>query len=574
LYVQEPEDARLVFTVMDDSVVGEGTVVGSTSRKLVELIPRVGADLMDAVKQKVLARIKEKGGGGGDEVKESLAQDWSGSLKLTSKPRKKDKNGQIMAAAAAGAMVAGPAGAAVGGVIGSFYEKGPKGVIDVNISYLPIMDNPTERKQYKFKGGMPGLDWGDLYERYINDTTNNNKSELQQHMGGNDFEFCFFVTHDVTGCACAVYRSLEEKRIVISFRGTCELLDLLTDASITQEAWVLGEDVEDDNIMKVHIGFRKSLESISRRLKELILAAVAPGDDISSYDLIVTGHSLGAALATLFTADVGEYGIDAGRGLPQLAPSEPWFLQLTSTFTKGKSNVDNNAPPPRPKTLRMYNFGSPRVGNDAFVDKFESLVGGGEDGSHGIDEVYRIVNGEDVVARLPRTVNALGLVSVGYEHCGPTVLISTPEEAGGADGSVEPLIWIEGLSDGDCSVRDGTSLTSPLAKGSLLGDIISAVREAEGDSSKSSKDGKDDNGKSPNAKDTGANLLTALKGRFNSFSATDLTSIVGLDKKFVERESKIVQSIFSGEAVGHHMEDQYYIGMGRACELEEGEVGV
>lgn len=38
---------------------------------------------------------------------------------------------------------------------------------------------------------------------------------------------------------------------------------------------------------------RKSLNSISRKLKELILASVAPGDSISDYDLIVTGHSLG-----------------------------------------------------------------------------------------------------------------------------------------------------------------------------------------------------------------------------------------------------------------------------------------
>ncbi len=39
--------------------------------------------------------------------------------------------------------------------------------------------------------------------------------------------------------------------------------------------------------------FRKSLNSISRKLKELILATVAPGDSITDYDLIVTGHSLG-----------------------------------------------------------------------------------------------------------------------------------------------------------------------------------------------------------------------------------------------------------------------------------------
>jgi hypothetical protein len=50
--------------------------------------------------------------------------------------------------------------------------------------------------------------------------------------------------------------------------------------------------------VKVHSGFRNSIDSISRRLKELVLAAVAPGEDLSNYDLLVTGHSLGGALAT------------------------------------------------------------------------------------------------------------------------------------------------------------------------------------------------------------------------------------------------------------------------------------
>jgi len=385
--------------------------------------------------------------------------------------------------------------------------------------------------------------------------------EKHRHLGGNDLEFCFFLTHDVTGCSCAVYRSLEEKRIVISFRGTCELLDLLTDASITQETWVLGENIDDDNAVKVHIGFRKSLESISRRLKELTLAAVAPGDHISDYDLIVTGHSLGAALATLFTADVGEYGIDAGRGLPQLEPSEPWWNALAVKFAPKVEDVVGKAPP-RPGTLRMYNFGSPRVGNDAFVERFESLLG------NGVDEVYRIVNGEDVVARLPRTVNALGFVSVGYEHCGPTALISTPQDTVDGGELGEALIWIEGVSEGDCPVRDGTAITGPLAKGSLIGDIVSAVRDAEGDS-KSSTSNDDGEKQSPIGTEAVAKLASAMQGRLKTFTAADIPSIIGLDKKFVERESKIVQSIFSGEAVGHHMEDQYYIGMGRASDLEE-----
>ena len=53
-----------------------------------------------------------------------------------------------------------------------------------------------------------------------------------------------------------MYRSLEKKLIVVSFRGTCAPKDLITDATITQDAWVEGEDINDPETPKVHAGFR------------------------------------------------------------------------------------------------------------------------------------------------------------------------------------------------------------------------------------------------------------------------------------------------------------------------------
>jgi len=86
---------------------------------------------------------------------------------------------------------------------------------------------------------------------------------------------------------------LEKKLITVSFRGTCAPIDLVTDASIVQTTWVKGVDEEtEEDVPMVHVGFRNSLNSISRRVKELILAAVAPGESLSDYSLVITGHSL------------------------------------------------------------------------------------------------------------------------------------------------------------------------------------------------------------------------------------------------------------------------------------------
>jgi hypothetical protein len=261
LYVQDPKNARLVFTVMDDDVVGKGSPIGSTSRRLSDIFPATRVDdPLTVVKEEVIARMKK-----GEKVDfndtegllKSIAQEWDGSMKLTSKPRKKDKNGQIAAAAAAGAMVAGPAGAAVGGILGSLYEGETRGRVDVKVKYMPIPELPLKREKYKVKGGLEGVMWATLYEKQVERFKKNlPEGAADPHLGGSDLEFCCFVTHDMTGCSCAIYRSLEKKLIAVSFRGTCELVDLVTDASIIQETWVKGEDINDKNAAKVHVGFR------------------------------------------------------------------------------------------------------------------------------------------------------------------------------------------------------------------------------------------------------------------------------------------------------------------------------
>jgi hypothetical protein len=538
LYIQDPANARLVFTLFDDDVVGTGSAIGSVNTPLSKLLPQVGYSqdkVVQQIKEEIIQRL-ERGEIDSKDIDEEVAkavsagvQAWEGVLKLTSKPRIKNKNNQVAMGMAAGAMVAGPLGAAMGGALGTFYEGQIKGSVTLKLRYLPIPSVKVQRTRYNVLGGLPGVDWGDLYEKYLADKTGlaMDSAELGQiNAGGNDLEHCFFINHEETGGCCAVYRSLEKKLIVVSFRGTCATIDLVTDASIVQEPWIEGADPKKEGIPMVHTGFRNSMNSISRRLKELILATVAPGESISDYDMLVTGHSLGAALATLFIADIGEFGIDAGRALPQSEPSDAWWKAVTNTFM-GKEAKDESKKPPRPKSLRLYNFGSPRVGDKLFSEHFDKLLN-----ENKIEQAYRIVNNKDIVARMPRTMRTL---SVDYDHCGSTVLVIEPNQE-----NADKVLWIEGESDDtDCPVRDyDKMLSSPTGEGTLLGDLLGTFK--------------------------GDDSFSKIQKRLSTVTASDITSVIGIDRSFTDREINIMQALFKGDALSNHMEDSYYAAMGRA----------
>jgi Lipase (class 3) len=615
LYVQDPANARLTLSVMDDDRISltskidsatsiTGQPIGSSCKKLKELIPQAGwtqATFIQEMKRRVVHDIQKNGADLAnldDTVQRKMKEIesthflWEGSLPLTSKPRRKDKGGQMWLSAAAGAAIAGPIGAATGAVLANLYESPISGQIHCRVKYTPLpppigddsVSPKAKRNTYIVKGGMPGIDWGTLYSKYQQKfvsseqklasgdfATRSNDDIILSLLNSinmySDLEHCFFVSHRKTGATCAVYRSIRYKFVVVSFRGTCAPIDLITDASLIQETWVQGEDADNQSLSKVHVGFRTSMNSIARRLKELILAIPAPGEKIDQYDMFVTGHSLGGALATLFTADIGQYGIDAGRGLPQLEESEPWWKAVVNSFLSvpGSSDAPSNEPP-RPKSLRLYNFGSPRVGNLPFAELFDALCDEGY-----INQAYRIVNGEDVVARLPRTFNAMIFGNINYEHVGTTVLLTHPDlnSVNNTDDPVTvestissmPCIWIEGESDDkQCPVRDGVRLTSPLAEGTLLNDLFTFTREsfASGgalelnDASKGS------------VLDRISSVVVKVADRMKNLKATDLGTILGIDQSYTDRELRLIQSLVQGKALAHHLEDEYYAGMGRA----------
>jgi len=169
LYVRDPLQAWVVCTLMDEDLYSTDDVIGSVAMKLSDIFPKAtfaksNAVLVGAAKKVLLDKLKTATATKQLDVNTSLVltdndilntivQRWEGVLPLKSKPKKKDKKGQIALGAAVGAYVAGPAGAAVGGILGSFFEEGVRGKLGLHMRYLPIptMDL-SKRKRYEVQG--------------------------------------------------------------------------------------------------------------------------------------------------------------------------------------------------------------------------------------------------------------------------------------------------------------------------------------------------------------------------------------------------------------------------------------
>jgi triacylglycerol lipase len=148
------------------------------------------------------------------------------------------------------------------------------------------------------------------------------------------------------------YMIANQDLVVLAFRGTetYNLRDWMTDFKIRMvEVWGVG---------RVHRGFLAAIDHIW----DEILSTLAKFRN-DNQALLITGHSLGAALATLAAAKLNM------NGLP----------------------VDG-----------LYTFGSPRVGNIAFAEWFNADFR---------TKAFRFVNNNDVITRIPPR-------SLGYNHVG------------------------------------------------------------------------------------------------------------------------------------------------------------
>ena len=221
-----------------------------------------------------------------------------------------------------------------------------------------------------------------------------------------DYEKVAYINNTRTDTQVTIWRKTNANVIVIAFRGTemTKLRDLATDASLLPCSLSV-ERVSSSGPLKtlldepaVHTGFLEAFDSVRAKLMHMvdtIMKHPAKEEKGSDWKVYTTGHSLGGALATLMAAALAE---------------------------RNRREMTN-------MTLSMYNFGSPRVGNEKFVYEYNRWV----------SDSFRLVNEADAVPRVP--------LLLGYKHVDHPVYVTESGELVDPDGiqytSTLPSPWLE-----------------------------------------------------------------------------------------------------------------------------------
>lgn len=188
------------------------------------------------------------------------------------------------------------------------------------------------------------------------------KCALYAYMNPDSFEYNWpwethheIVTHEHNGSV--VHTHMFDDMTVISFRGTevHDINDICYDMRCLKMRLHVG---------KVHRGFALAYAQVANKLKDQLELY----GGLTRPRIYVTGHSLGAAMASICVAELAKYGV-AISGL--------------------------------------VTFGSPRVGNAEFGKYVSSVC-----------KVYRFVNNNDAVTRCPLPLGYPGCV---YKHFGTQV---------------------------------------------------------------------------------------------------------------------------------------------------------
>ncbi|EHA48036.1 hypothetical protein MCOR27_009025 [Pyricularia oryzae] len=194
--------------------------------------------------------------------------------------------------------------------------------------------------------------------------------------------------------------------IVMSFMGSKSWQSFMTDLDFTGS-----DSSEICSGCTVHYGIKLTYDIIEGALINALNSARAQWP---SYQVVATGHSIGAGVATVAAARL-----------------------------RNRLNVD----------IQLYTFGSPRVGNDAFA----TFVTNQNRGRN-----YRITHYDDVVAALPPSW-------AGFAHVSPEYWLRR-KDASDFNYPLSEVVVCEGINPKGCRNSMGTTLSGK-AHGEYFGAI-------------------------------------------------------------------------------------------------------
>ena len=210
------------------------------------------------------------------------------------------------------------------------------------------------------------------------------------------------------------YIATDDHSVVIAFRGTQETRDFFTDLNTKSVYFSNGRRCRNNSWRCVHEGFYKAFESTYSKCVNAVKSYASPNKKI-----YITGHSLGGAIATLFT------------------------YRLSYELSAYKTQ------------MHMFIFGAPPVGNSIFINKFNSR-------RIGSSNVITII-GDAVSYEHCAIGSALRFLSTWFEvYHKPDTVYYLPKNGGHKIISyVEQLdhLYVEIFSNGFCLQEPEDSLT-------------------------------------------------------------------------------------------------------------------
>ncbi|KAG1739802.1 Alpha/Beta hydrolase protein [Suillus occidentalis] len=166
-------------------------------------------------------------------------------------------------------------------------------------------------------------------------------------------------TDIITATQGFIARDDTRKEFVVSFRGSREIASAIIDTSLVLSP-LRGPGLPRDTDAHVHTGFLYAFRSVGGRVLDVLREQF---EKCPLYDVAVSGHSLGGAIACIAA------------------------LSIRTTFPDA--------------ALRLFTFGQPRTGDHSFAELVETVIG--------IDNIFRGVHSFDGVPTMIPT-------RLGYRH--------------------------------------------------------------------------------------------------------------------------------------------------------------